>query len=451
MKKKKKILKVQEYSDEVAQEQPSEEKKEEDASLSDHQPDQDSLHESKTGEENEEGTSVSSPVKSSKREESSLGEEVVSEEVEEEKNDDASSSSGEPEVAEVDDEIEPRVHKKTEMINREYNHEIEKPKNILNESINEKNDSAKKTQQDKMYSALQTPGFKYTHLKQAARSNLAGGLSGKRDETLFQNMGQHYKDQSRFCQLQNSSSSSSEKDLAYNVKKYSKTVTQEVPEDDGENHDDITVSDSKKGNYAKQKKADDKESFSSSQTPKYPIFSFDYLDNAESNFSPDPKASYNLSDPVKGSTKPTPEPSNSSGLGSMGGSGMSRSAINQSEGQQPSYVKYYGTSDRSFRGEAEKDPSQIGIDRSQMGQVTIIENHYNNHTTINNYFPGPNKQPPTNLYGGMGMGQPSIQNVNNYYKNLNKTSTLVTIQIFNDGRGPHQGVNPAMFENLFKP
>jgi len=61
---------------------------------------------------------------------------------------------------------------------------------------------------------------------------------GKRDDTLFQKMGEGFKEQSRFCQLQNSSSSSSEKDLTFNVKKYSATFTQEVPEDEQENNDD---------------------------------------------------------------------------------------------------------------------------------------------------------------------------------------------------------------------
>jgi len=50
-------------------------------------------------------------------------------------------------------------------MSKEYNNEIEKLKNILNESINEKNDSAKKKQQQKSDSAYQTPGFKYTQLK----------------------------------------------------------------------------------------------------------------------------------------------------------------------------------------------------------------------------------------------------------------------------------------------
>jgi len=113
LKKKKKILKVQEFSDEIAQDLPSEEKKDEDASQSDHHGDLESQQDSKSGDDLEDYRSVSSDAKESP----SVKEESVIEEAESEEGDHVekqdSCSNGEPEVAEIDEEVALRVHQKT--------------------------------------------------------------------------------------------------------------------------------------------------------------------------------------------------------------------------------------------------------------------------------------------------------------------------------------------------
>lgn len=162
-----------------------------------------------------------------------------------------------------------------------------------------------------------------------------------------------YNEQSRFCQLQSSSSSSSEKDLALGqMKKFSTCILdQDVPEEDVEVTQEDAVS---------QEKDDPEEPQTGS------LFSFNFLND---------EAQIPQTDSLEA----------------------------QSLDEQNNFHNFFVPNDKIF-GSPSQSPdlsSQMtGVDKNdnspikhqaqstqttQNTQNIKIENHYNNHTTINNY------------------------------------------------------------------
>jgi hypothetical protein len=134
-----------------------------------------------------------------------------------------------------------KAHKKTIKVSKHYEYDLMKVKSILEEDIIDKID---KTIIDSFY-GYESKDVKRNDKKKAPKvqdssiiKSTAGTLLRQKIESndSILKMTDKYNDQSRFCQLQSSSSSSSEKDLALGqMKKFSTCILdQDVPEEDVE-------------------------------------------------------------------------------------------------------------------------------------------------------------------------------------------------------------------------
>lgn len=138
-----------------------------------------------------------------------------------------------------------KTHKKTMKLSKHYEYDLMKVKSILEEDIIDKidknivdsfygvSDSSKKQEKKVAKKGTQKPGQEPSLIKSTAGTLLRQKI--EKDESILK-MTDKYNDQSRFCQLQSSSSSSSEKDLALGqMKKFSTCILdQDVPEEDVE-------------------------------------------------------------------------------------------------------------------------------------------------------------------------------------------------------------------------
>lgn len=152
-----------------------------------------------------------------------------------------SNLSEDKQAEEEQDEVESpsKAHKKTVKLTKHYENDLMRVKSILEEEVIEKID---KTIIDSFY-GLDSKDAKKSEKKkkqvnQETNKSTAGAIMRhkiEKDEPILK-MTDKYNEQSRFCQLQSSSSSSSEKSLALGqIKKFSTNVLDEnVPEEEVE-------------------------------------------------------------------------------------------------------------------------------------------------------------------------------------------------------------------------
>lgn len=146
-----------------------------------------------------------------------------------------------PESVDDYDQSSSKHHKKTIKLSKDYEHDLLKVKSILEEDIMDKIDISvidsfygyenkeKKSEEKRIKNSLKQQDTNL--IKSTAGALLRQKI--EKDESILK-MTDKYNEQSRFCQLQSSSSSSSEKDLALGqMKRFSTNLLDhDVPEED---------------------------------------------------------------------------------------------------------------------------------------------------------------------------------------------------------------------------